>query len=280
MIGGRPEAVILERLEDRDRARGRGAWRSSRRSCRATSCRAPERRAAANEEPYSTTRRSSRSNQTRCGISWMSGYAPGRDRRQADRRQRGKDGDRAPELPGGARREIVGARPPSIPRSSRAGVSPSMTIRTSLRISRARACEARRSGRRFHASGAARAARPARLRDSPAPARRRAPPISQPEQEEERLPFRRGFRLGPECGGRAGRSPAAPAAPPAAPDERRERLDEDERQPVAAPPRQRSPPEQTPASRRAPRARDHSPERHPETERDSEPVPEAHGSAV
>ena len=38
--------------------------------------RVPAARIAANEEPYSTRRRSPRCHQTRCGMWWMSGCAP------------------------------------------------------------------------------------------------------------------------------------------------------------------------------------------------------------
>jgi len=38
--------------------------------------RVPAARTAANEDPYSTIRRSPRWYQTRCGIRWTSGWAP------------------------------------------------------------------------------------------------------------------------------------------------------------------------------------------------------------
>ena len=41
-----------------------------------TDCAIPAARRAANDEPYSISRRSPRCHQTRCGMWWMSGPAP------------------------------------------------------------------------------------------------------------------------------------------------------------------------------------------------------------
>ena len=97
---------------------------------------------APNEEPYSTTRRSRRLYQTRCGISCTSGCAARRDRREAYRRQRREGRDRAPVAAVRRRgRRAQGVRVGSTA-SNTAGVRPSITIRTScfgtVRQSRAR----------------------------------------------------------------------------------------------------------------------------------------------
>ena len=92
----------------------------------------PAARAAPNDEPYSTSRRSPRCHQTRCGISWTSGWAPV----AIDDRQTGvSEGNvvvARPSVPRSASAVSVGAsRVPSAP-SSIDGVSPSITTRTSF----------------------------------------------------------------------------------------------------------------------------------------------------
>ena len=92
----------------------------------------PAARTAPNDEPYSTRRCSPRWYQTRCGISWTSGCAPV----AIDERQTGvRDGNvvtarrYSPRL---IRKRSAGTSSVSTARSSMAGVSPSMTIRTSF----------------------------------------------------------------------------------------------------------------------------------------------------
>ena len=140
--------------------------------------RVPAARIAANEEPYSTSRRSPRWYQTRCGIRWTSGLGAGRDRRQADRRQRGEGADAA-AVASRARRgtRAPGARPLSTASSNTAGVRPSITTRISFlgpaTQSRARMRRpAWRSGRAPARAPRARARRPPR--GSRPPGRRRA----------------------------------------------------------------------------------------------------------
>ena len=96
-------------------------------------CEIPAARSAANEEPYSTIRRSPRFHQTSERDVVHVGAGAGRDRGEADRRQRGEDRRRR----GGTRRArrgsaSAGARPLSTARSNAAGVIPSTTIRTSF----------------------------------------------------------------------------------------------------------------------------------------------------
>ena len=92
----------------------------------------PAARAAPNDDPYSTSRRSSRCHHTRCGISWTSGWAPV----AIEERHTGvSDGNvvvaRA-SVPCSASAVRVGsAAVPSEP-SSIDGVSPSITTRTSF----------------------------------------------------------------------------------------------------------------------------------------------------
>src|SRR2546423_3976826 len=86
----------------------------------------PAARIARNEEPYSTMRRSPRYHQTRCGISWTSGYAPV----EIDARQTGvsdgKTDDARRYSPCSARKRIAGASAAS----NTDGVSPSITMTT------------------------------------------------------------------------------------------------------------------------------------------------------
>src|SRR6476646_42464 len=95
-------------------------------------CAIPAARSAANDEPYSTMRRSSRSHQTRCGMRCTSGPAPV----TIDERQTGvSDGktDVARRYaPCSARCARAGARPLSTACSNASGVIPSTTIRTSF----------------------------------------------------------------------------------------------------------------------------------------------------
>ncbi len=88
---------------------------------------------AASEEPYSTTRCSRRSYQTRCGIPWTLGGAPV----TIDDMQTGVSVGNVEMArvyrPTSISSASVGARRVSTARSSRAGVSPSTTTRTSLR---------------------------------------------------------------------------------------------------------------------------------------------------
>ena len=69
-----------------------------------TACEKPAFRSAANDEPYSTIRFSSRFHHESDGKWWTSGPAPGRDRGEADRREGRKDGRRAAVV--AVRREI------------------------------------------------------------------------------------------------------------------------------------------------------------------------------
>src|SRR5829696_5724961 len=95
--------------------------------------RVPARRSAANDDPYSTSRRSPRWYQTRCGISCTSGYAPV----TSDERQTGvNDGNTVAARrysPRSCSSASAGAvRRRSTASSYIAGVSPSMTISSAL----------------------------------------------------------------------------------------------------------------------------------------------------
>src|SRR5581483_2351456 len=92
--------------------------------------RVPAATSAPNDEPYSTTRRASRSNQTRCGTWWTSGWAPvAIDDAQTGVSDGKVDVARA-YRPCSARKESVGAAPVSTACSNTDGVRPSMTTST------------------------------------------------------------------------------------------------------------------------------------------------------
>src|SRR5262245_50318086 len=101
--------------------------------------RVPAARIAANDDPYSTTRASSRFHQTRCGMWCTSGCAPV----AIDVRQTGvSEGNVVTERryrPASARSASVGAERSSTACSNIEGVSPSMTIRIAARLLRKRA---------------------------------------------------------------------------------------------------------------------------------------------
>src|SRR6266536_2685351 len=99
----------------------------------------PAARSAANDEPYSISRRSPRCHQTRCGIRCTSGPAPVTiDERQTGVRE-GKTDVACLYVPCSARKPSAGARPLSTARSNAAGVIPSTRIRTSFLVTGERA---------------------------------------------------------------------------------------------------------------------------------------------
>src|ERR671910_796090 len=91
--------------------------------------RAPARRSAANDEPYSTMRRSSRWYQTRWGISWTSGYAPVTSDEMQTGVSDGKTLAARRYSPRSKSSASAGAVRRSTASSNIAGVSPSMTIK-------------------------------------------------------------------------------------------------------------------------------------------------------
>src|SRR5919201_1474120 len=91
----------------------------------------PAARNAANEEPYSTIRRSSRWYQTRCGIRGTSGWAPVAIEERQTGVNDGKVDVARTYWPCSARNVSVGARRSPTAASNTDGVSPSMTIRIS-----------------------------------------------------------------------------------------------------------------------------------------------------
>src|SRR5215211_3264876 len=93
--------------------------------------RAPARRMAPNDEPYSITRRWPRWNQTRCGISWTSGWAPVAIEERQTGVSEGNVDVALPYTPRSASAARAG-EPPVTARSNIDGVSPSMTTRTSF----------------------------------------------------------------------------------------------------------------------------------------------------
>src|SRR5919108_103440 len=92
--------------------------------------RVPAARTAANDEPYSTTRRSPRWYQTRCGTSSMSGCAPVAIEVRHTGVTEGNVVVPRRYVPASWRCSSAGRRRSSNPRSSIAGVRPSMTART------------------------------------------------------------------------------------------------------------------------------------------------------
>ena len=132
----------------------------------------PAARMAPNDEPYSTSRRSPRWYQTRCGIPCTSRVRAGRDRREADGRQRreGRDGAAVACRARRGARARARVRPRARPRAPRREpVDRRRGSAASAGISRARGCAARRSGRRRR-----------RRRRSPSSGQRRAPRGSRP----------------------------------------------------------------------------------------------------
>src|SRR3954469_13642560 len=101
--------------------------------------RVPAARIAPNDEPYSTTRPSSRCHQTRCGMWWTSGCEPvAIDVRQTGVSEGNVVTARRYE-PASASAESVGAERSPTASSKVDGVRPSMTMRTALRLLRKRA---------------------------------------------------------------------------------------------------------------------------------------------
>src|SRR5688572_6601330 len=94
--------------------------------------RAPARRSAANDDPYSTSLCSPRWYHTRCGISCTSGYAPV----TSDERQTGVSDGKTVAARRYSPRSWSSARAGAVRRSTAssyiAGVNPSMTIRSAL----------------------------------------------------------------------------------------------------------------------------------------------------
>jgi hypothetical protein len=94
--------------------------------------RVPAATTAPKEEPYSISRRSSRSYQTRCGMWCPSGCVPVAIEEAQTGVSEGKVESARRYVPAPARKESEGASPLSTARSKTAGVRPSITIRTSF----------------------------------------------------------------------------------------------------------------------------------------------------
>src|SRR5262245_14050324 len=94
----------------------------------------PAARTAPNDEPYSTTLRSRRLYQTRCGISCTSGKAPVASEERQTGVSDGKTETARPYLPRSASAASVGADPRSIAASSIDGVNPSTTATISFLV--------------------------------------------------------------------------------------------------------------------------------------------------